>query len=224
MPKKIEVAPLTREQQDLVSRNARLVPWYASKAMRTYAWAMKGLSRREVESMCQEGLCLAAATWVPSRGPFSCWARLWMRRALQNELRHTGAISIPRVAIESGASDEKLFRRVAKFRSAFPLGEVRGGDRDGRETCSLAGPGLSPLEQAELREQICRLKRAMARLPPRYRQAVRLVCLKEMTAEEASRVMGVTSKAVRSLRDRGVERLRNKLANTGALVGSRKRR
>lgn len=75
----------------------------------------------------------------------------------------------------------------------------------------------SPSRSLRREERFARLKEAVDRLPPEYREAVFLVRLKGLEIKEAAGRMGRTPKAVTHLLSRGLKKLRELLADTESL-------
>jgi len=78
-----------------------------------------------------------------------------------------------------------------------------------------ASEGDGPDRRLERKETAERVRRALARLPHRQRQALLLRRYEEMSYREIAGAMGLTQAAVESLLQRAMERLKKDLAGKG---------
>ncbi len=76
---------------------------------------------------------------------------------------------------------------------------------------ALADPAPDPAERAETSEDARRVRRALAALPPRYREALFLVYVEGFKLEEVSRSLGVPLGTVKTRLMRGRQALRRAL-------------
>jgi RNA polymerase sigma-70 factor (ECF subfamily) len=88
--------------------------------------------------------------------------------------------------------------RDRRRRLALPLEECRS------EACAAANPATQPWEPEQLRQ----LMKAIAKLPPRQRQAIACRYLRRMSIREAAEAMGCAEGTVKSAASAALERLR----------------
>jgi len=94
---------------------------------------------------------------------------------------------------------------------AGELPDENGGSCAGAG-CVCFDSSASPAEQAEHKEEAAALAAAVAALPVRQREALWRTMVRGEGLAEAGRAMGVSLQAVNNLRQRGLARLKNKLA------------
>lgn len=87
---------------------------------------------------------------------------------------------------------------------------------DARQLEAHACPRPDPLAQAELRQTISLLEQSMQELPADWRQLLHLVCLEDMSYEDAAAHLGLTVGTVRSRLTRARALLRVRMQAHGA--------
>lgn len=108
-------------------------------------------------------------------------------------------------------ADSKLKSR-GRFWNRLRRGAAAEAPRGGLELEGLGDGGArSPSGAARSREELERVERAFATLPPAWRQVVVLVRLEGLSHAEAARRMGRTESATRTLLSRALARLATEL-------------
>jgi RNA polymerase sigma-70 factor (ECF subfamily) len=127
-----------------------------------------------------------------SEAELAAWLRKILARCLADEARRFGA----------AARDVNLERSL----------EASVEQSASRLEAWLADGGSSASEQAQRNEQMRRLAGALATLPEDQRRAVELKHLQGQSLEEVGREMGRSATAVAGLLRRGLDKLRQRLA------------
>lgn len=130
------------------------------------------------------------------------------------------------------------FRRLGSYRGDGPLGgwvtrialraaQDRVNHRrpavslevaEERATTALRTSGhMDPAAHAEARERVARVRAAIAELPAQYRDAIRLRYLEDRSFSEIAAATGRPEPTIRSHVHRGLARLRDQLADEGAI-------
>jgi RNA polymerase sigma-70 factor, ECF subfamily len=154
--------------------------------------------RRRFDSsdLVQDALLKAHANRDRFRGATEAERVGWLREILKT-------VAVDRVR-EATAG-----KRDLRLEQSF---EATAAESSARLEQFLAAPGPSPSQQAERREQLLRLARAIDRLPPDQRE---VVVRRDVGSEPVAQIageMGRTEKAVAGLLLRGRRKLRELLA------------
>jgi len=96
----------------------------------------------------------------------------------------------------------------------------RGPGRDGELAVDVAGSTTTPSRAAARKEDRDLLFEALAQLPERYREILRLRRLEELSNDEAGARMGITGKNASVLYVRALEALRKQMGVTPEGTGS----
>ena len=165
-----------------------LLAHYADRLKQRIRWRLSPAVRRKISAsdILQEAYLVAHRRLIEyeDRGEGS-FGR-WLERIVEHKARHA-------------------VRRYAGTRKRAATDEVSRAAR--RETAAYAARGPSPSQKAigaELKETA---RRALAQLPPDYREAVRLRQEEHLTLEEAAARMGRSKDSVKKLYARGLARL-----------------
>jgi RNA polymerase sigma factor (sigma-70 family) len=137
-----------------------------------------------VDSVCVDLLADGVPFEYRSEGQFQSWLRMVVINKIKGRLRVLGAQK-RREAAPTAASASQL--------------EAAQIDRG------------SPLQQAELHEEMSLLDRALARLPAHYRDVIVRTHLRGERSEQVAAALGRTVQATRSLLTRALVRLAGEL-------------
>lgn len=221
-PRNYEGVTLTPEQVKLVADNVRLAPWWAERLAKRYSWWLHAVDMEDLVSACYHGVCLAALSYDANKGAsFASWSVWWMTSAVQAEMSHHGAISLPRGLIDDACCGRLSDRQVTRMWLARrPLSVCPGGEEtpveSGECTDSLIlDRSMQAEEIVERDEQVQLVRRALRKIPKRQAMAIRLTHLEGMTLRDAGVVMGVSKERVRQLRNFGIVALRKALEAEG---------
>jgi RNA polymerase sigma-70 factor (ECF subfamily) len=149
--------------------------------------------------LVQQTLLEAAAAPEGITGRSDAEVAGWLRRILANNL----ADAVRRYT--AAARDVGLERSL----------EAALEESSARLDAWLVSGQPGPADRLERQEQLLRLADAMARLPEDQRTALDLKHLRGLAVEEVARQMGRSGAAVAGLLRRGLQRLRDLLANEG---------
>jgi RNA polymerase sigma-70 factor, ECF subfamily len=124
----------------------------------------------------------------------------------------------------------RQFRREASFRtwlSAIASNEViqwRRGRAVARirplndmQAANLVDPSTSPHAQYQRGQEAARLRRAMTRLPEKYRQMIQLRDLRELSVEETARSLSLTTAVVKTRHHRARKLLVRAMAQSWSI-------
>lgn len=194
------------------------------------------------------GLVQAARTFDPRLGAsFKSHAYARVRGAILDELRRADPIprekrervraleaAIARLGAEQGAppdlsevatalgtSEAEVDELLALSRHAtapVSLDAGQGGEDEGTLHDRVAGPGATPLELAERREQLHELRAALRVLTPREREVIGLYYHDGLLLREIGQLLGVTESRVCQLLARATYSLRQALARAGVVT------
>lgn len=165
--------------------------------------------RREVVQDAFEGIMIAARKFDPSIQPkFSNYAWPWMRACVGRAriVRRTGLHIPDRV-------DQRLGREGARPVQVSLNGLVADteGDEFGPWIDRIVDPGPSPEEQAASREQVARLRAAMAELPKRERTVLRMRFILGQSAEQVAETFAVSRQRINQIEIKARKALRTRL-------------
>ncbi len=112
-----------------------------------------------------------------------------------------------RIAVNEAHNQQRWFTRHQRPEIGFTVRE----DAFGPHEENVADPGRSPFELASNRETCALVENALATLNPKFRAAVILRDMEDLSYEEIATVLNVSLGTVKSRILRGREALRNKL-------------
>ena len=162
--------------------------------------------RRAFEALVRRTSRLVYATLVLETG----WADRAEELTQETFLvaaRHVGRLADPAafrpwlLSVAHTVLIDDVRRRARKKRGPPPTGDV----------AAAAGPGPTPLESAEGREQRARAMAVLRSLPEAYRGPLTLRYLAGADHNEIGRQLGLTNGALRGLLHRGMAMLRERL-------------
>lgn len=156
----------------------------------------RGFPPTEAEDLCQEVLCkvFRGIQSFEGRSRFSCWVFEIARNHYANEVRGRQA-------------DRRKGREI-------PLLEERGSEEDDQHgrAPALVAADPSPYENAEIEEQLARLRAALETLPPQMRQCFMLRFYQGLKFREVAAVMNVSLDTVKAHLGEARKRLRKLLS------------
>lgn len=126
------------------------------------------------------------------------------------------------IAISRLRNTVRFFRAVKRGGDTNAAHAVAGYEDSTIALLDLhAGPGRTPSRCIARVEAVDAVETAMAQLPQRYQQALRLVHLQGLPVSDVARQLGRTERAVHGLCRRGLEMLRNHLESATNYLSSR---
>lgn len=143
--------------------------------------------------LVQETFLQAARDFPKFQGGTEEELRAWLRRILLRNLQDTAKCWLgtqKRAGLEASLDDSQTLRLLPN---------------------ELTAPGPSPSTLFRTDEDRRRVRRALARLPEEYRQAIELRTFRGLTFQEAGAAMNRSGEAVRKLWSRAIERLGEEL-------------
>jgi RNA polymerase sigma factor (sigma-70 family) len=156
------------------------------------------VTRCDFHSLAYYGLALALHSFDPENekgAKFETWARIRIHGTIRDYLRKNDTLT-------------RGGRRAVRALDA----PYMGGMVPLEEVGHMAAFGPDPERQAQLAMLVDVLLPAVARLPKRLRQVVRLVDLQEQSHSEAAAALGISPKTVSHYRLAALAALREKLA------------
>ncbi|MBL8748110.1 MAG: FliA/WhiG family RNA polymerase sigma factor [Planctomycetes bacterium] len=226
------------ERDRLVEQYLPLVRYVVARLPVTMPAA---LDRDDFYSVGVIGLMHAAATYDPSRGAsFKTFAYTAIRGAILDEVRRNDPVprnrrdrlrkmerassslhaeldrepTLAELAKVLGCTEEELDLDLQALHTCrtLSLDEPHGhGDERGALVDHVPGETVDPGEQADDRESLARLGKAIAALPETERHVVVLYYHEQLFLKEIGTVLGVTESRVSQILTRATERLRLKL-------------
>jgi RNA polymerase sigma-70 factor (ECF subfamily) len=154
-------------------------------------------TKLEPEDVVQEMLLQALAKRQQFRGQGDKEMAAWLRQILANVL----ATQLRRLGQQQRDSSRERSLEAALEESSLRL------------EAWLAADQSSPSEGAMRHEELVRLAEALVQLPEDYRTALELRHLRGQSVEEISRLMGRTERSVAGLLRRGMQSLRELMAD-----------
>ena len=166
---------MTEEQKKLVEENMNLVYFTLS---RYYPWLLQD---EDVRSVGMIGLMLAAQKWEPSRGKFSTFAVKVIKREISNEWRKT----------QTKGRDEKTNRY---YECAQKAAQFVGREQNTNDVGDLSIWNLlaSPEDVAKECEERIDLQKALAKLPPRHVEILKLHYVEKMKLDDIGELYGMS--------------------------------
>lgn len=177
----MEIPPLTKEQQQLVSDNLRLAYYYTGKVIKS--GYLSSEYREEIESACILSLCKAATLWNKSIAKFSTYAVGGMKLGVRN-LRHE---IIQRNRVKTVSEDATMHEDRL---SLFDLRPAATNDQ----------------RYVDCRDEIDSLKRFVSE---RDWQVIQKIHLEGKTRKEVSREMKISHERIRQILARGIHSMRH---------------
>lgn len=166
---------MTEEQKKLVEENMNLVYFTLS---RYYPWLLQD---EDVRSVGMIGLMIAAQKWEPSRGKFSTFAVKVIKREISNEWRKT----------QTKGRDEKANRY---YECAQKAAQFVGREQNTNDIGDLSIWNLlaSPEDVAKECEERIDLQNALAKLPPRHVEILKLHYVEKMKLDDIGKLYGMS--------------------------------
>lgn len=166
---------MTEEQKKLVEENMKLVYF---TLRRYYPWLLQDEDARSVGMI---GLMVAAQNWEPSRGKFSTFAVKVIKREIFNEWRKT----------QTKGRDEKANRY---YECAQKAAQLAAGEQNPNDAgyLSIWNMLASPEDVAKECEVRIDLQKALAKLPPRHVEILKLHYVEKMKLDDIGELYGMS--------------------------------
>ena len=166
---------MTEEQKKLVEENMNLVYFTLS---RYYPWLLQD---EDVRSVGMIGLMIAAQNWEPSRGKFSTFAVKVIKREISNEWRKTQTKGRDEKANRYYECAQKAARFVGREQNTNDIGDL-----------SIWNLLTSPEDVAKECEERIDLRKALAKLPPRHVEILKLHYVEKMKLDDIGKLYGMS--------------------------------